>query len=140
MKDLVNNTESVYTYDISGRFLRISQSDGISISPGYDILNRVTAYTYDNRGNISQMTVDGVTYTYTYDSLNQLVSVTTNNDSFTATFTYDAAGIRTQKNVHGVVTEYFLDGSTILAEEGEQFLCPDSRRHRTDPCLVGCSR
>ena len=34
-----------------------------------------SSYTYDVLGNISTMTVDGVKYTYTYDALNQLKSV-----------------------------------------------------------------
>ena len=274
--DLVNNAKTVYTYDISGRLLRISQTGGKSISTGYDILNRVTElnyqfagqtktvsfgygkdgqkgkstllsgaeqtvtydnlgretsskvgdltreieylgvsgkrtttlpetlsykyngttlleteYAYDTRGNISQMTVDGVTFIYTYDSLNQLTGVTgsngysasytynvggnitsktVGNDHFTygytdtnwkdklksynghdidydemgnptdnylgeltwegrkllsikktdntvINYTYNADGIRTKKTVGSNTTEYFLDGSTILAEK-----------------------
>ena len=65
-----------------------------------------TSYAYDNRGNISQMTVDGITYTYTYDSLNQLTGVTTSDDSFTATYSYDNGGNITSKTVNGITTPY----------------------------------
>lgn len=181
--DLVNNEKTLYTYDISGRLLRISQTGGKSISTGYDILNRVTQlnyqfagqtqtvsygygkdgqkgkstllsgaeqtvtydnlgretsskvgdltreieylgvsgkrtttlpetlsykyngttllemeYAYDTRGNISQMTVDGVTFIYTYDSLNQLTGVTGSN-GYSASYTYNAGGNITSKTV-----------------------------------------
>ena len=190
--DLVNDVTTCYTYDISGRPLRSTQSDGKSISTGYDILNRVTsvnyqfagesytasygygadgqkgtstlisgdthtatydslgretasivggrltrgitywnvggnktttlpqtlsytqggstllstAYTYDSRGNIATMTVDGVTWSYTYDSLNQLTGVTTSDNSFTASYSYDNGGNITSKTVNGVTTTY----------------------------------
>ena len=67
------------------------------------------AYTYDVRGNIATLTVDGVTYTYTYDSLNQLTGVTTSDNSFTATYSYDAGGNITSKTVNGVTTAYGYD-------------------------------
>ena len=65
-----------------------------------------TAYTYDNNGNISTMTVDGVTYTYTYDSLNQLKTVSTSDNSYTASYNYDNGGNITSKTVNGVTTAY----------------------------------
>ncbi len=65
-----------------------------------------TSYTYDVRGNIYQMTVDGVTYTYTYDELNQLTEVETSDNSFTATYSYDNGGNITSKTVNGVTTAY----------------------------------
>ncbi len=71
---------------------------------GTTLLN--VAYTYDVRGNIATLTVDGVTYTYTYDSLNQLTGVTTSDDSFTASYSYDDGGNITSKTVNGVTTPY----------------------------------
>ena len=68
-----------------------------------------TSYTYDVRGNIHQMTVDGVTYTYTYDSLNQLTAVETSDNSFTASYSYDNGGNITSKTVNGVTTTYGYD-------------------------------
>ena len=65
-----------------------------------------TAYTYDSRGNIATMTVDGVTWSYTYDSLNQLTGVTTSDNSFTASYSYDNGGNITSKTVNGVTTTY----------------------------------
>ncbi len=190
--DLVNNEKTLYTYDISGRLLRISQTGGKSISTGYDILNRVTAinyqfagqsktvtigygkdgqkgtstllsgatetatydnlgrettykvgnltssttytnvgntgkrttvlpatltytqnstpllstsYTYDVRGNIATMTIDSVTYTYTYDSLNQLTGVTGTN-GYSASYTYDNGGNINYKIINGTTIDY----------------------------------
>ena len=73
---------------------------------GTALLN--TAYTYDNNGNISTMTVDGVTYTYTYDSLNQLKTVSTSDNSYTASYNYDNGGNITSKTVNGTTTNYRL--------------------------------
>ena len=65
-----------------------------------------TAYTYDNNGNIAATTVDGVTYTYTYDSLNQLKTVSTSNNSYTASYSYDNGGNITSKTVNGTTISY----------------------------------
>ena len=39
------------------------------------------------------------------------------NSGTTNSYLYDANGIRTRKTVGGVTTDYFLNGSTILAEK-----------------------
>lgn len=67
-----------------------------------------TEYAYDTRGNISQMTVDGVTYTYTYDSLNQLTGVTGTN-GYSASYIYDNGGNIDYKIINGVTTDYEYD-------------------------------
>lgn len=54
----------------------------------------------------------GKTLTWTGRRLDSL----TQNGS-TNTYLYNADGIRTQKTVNGTATEYFLNGSTILAEK-----------------------
>ena len=71
---------------------------------GTTLLN--TAYTYDNNGNIATTTVGGVTYTYTYDSLNQLKTVSTSDNSYTASYSYDNGGNITSKTVNGTTISY----------------------------------
>lgn len=71
---------------------------------GSNLLN--VNYTYDAVGNISTMVQDGVTYTYTYDSLNQLTAVATSDNSYTATFSYDNGGNLTSKTVNGQTYTY----------------------------------
>ena len=63
-------------------------------------------YTYDAVGNISTMVQDGVTYTYAYDSLNQLTAVATSDNSYTAAFSYDNGGNLTSKTVNGQTYTY----------------------------------
>ena len=60
----------------------------------------------DDNGNITSMTVDGVIYTYTYDSLNQLKTVSTSNNSYNAIFYYDNGGNITSKTVNGTTISY----------------------------------
>ena len=83
--DLAIGRKTVYTYDESGRLLR-------TLQPGYS--------------DISTMVQGGVTYTYTYDSLNQLTAVATSDNSYTAAFTYDNGGNLTSKTVNGQTYTY----------------------------------
>ena len=71
---------------------------------GSNLLN--VNYTYDAVGNIATMVQDGVTYTYTYDSLNQLTAVATSDNSYTAAFSYDNGGNLTSKTVNGQTYTY----------------------------------
>lgn len=79
-----NGTYAEYTYDNLGRKTGISTMYG-SVTYAYDILGRMTAvtdkngnvttYEYDSNGNRSAMKYpNGITVSYTYDSLNRLVA------------------------------------------------------------------
>ena len=50
------------------------------------------AYTYDNRGNITSETRNGLTATYVYDALGQLVRVNDPHENATWIYTYDRGG------------------------------------------------
>ena len=50
------------------------------------------AYTYDNRGNITSETRNGLTTTYVYDALGQLVRVNDPHENATWVYTYDCGG------------------------------------------------
>ena len=69
------------------------------------------AFTYDPNGN---MTSDG-TKTYEWDAANGLVAVK-QGGSTVASYTYNAAGIRTSKTVGGVTTSYMLEGANVVEE------------------------
>ncbi len=194
LKDLANDRQTLYTYDVTGRLLRAFQPGISDIFTSYDVMNRVTAttykfggdsktvsfnygddgrkadstllsgatrrteydvlsretkmtiggltrniaylnvsgnrtttlpssvtyqygnnasfvasYTYDDLGNISTMTVDGVKYTYTYDALNQLTGITSSDNSYTATYTYDNGGNILSKTINGTTYNYVYD-------------------------------
>ena len=50
------------------------------------------AYTYDNRGNITSETCNGLTTTYVYDALGQLIRVNDPHENATWVYTYDCGG------------------------------------------------
>ena len=50
------------------------------------------AYTYDSRGNITSETRNGLTTTYVYDALGQLVRVNDPHENATWIYTYDRGG------------------------------------------------
>ena len=50
------------------------------------------AYTYDNRGNITSETRNGLTTTYVYDALGQLIRVNDPHENATWVYTYDRGG------------------------------------------------
>ena len=66
------------------------------------------AITYDGIGNM--LTYNGATYTWMGRELRKIAS-----GSNTYSYKYNADGIRSSKTVNGTTTEYFLNGSQILA-------------------------
>ena len=67
--------------------------------------------TYDNIGN--PINYLGNTMSWTGRTLDSIVKA----DGTSISYTYDLDGIRTKKVVNGVTTEYFVNGSTILAQK-----------------------
>lgn len=69
------------------------------------INDRTYDYTYDVRGNITQISLNGnVVATYTYDEFDQLISETKNG--VTTTWTYDAGGNILTKSHGDTIIEY----------------------------------
>ena len=95
-----------YSYNAKGDVIRTEQTrEGLADETGvfeyeYDSLNRLTGvsrdnsqlrqYTYDAFGNRTSKLENGVTTSYTYNALNQLVSMSDNMD--TTAFRYDNRG------------------------------------------------
>ena len=93
------------TYEnVSGNRTTTLPASVVYTGNGNTLLN--VSYTYDAVGNIATMVQDGVTYTYTYDTLNQLTAVTTSDSSYTAAFRYDNGGNLTSKTVNGQTYTY----------------------------------
>ena len=90
--------------NVSGNRTTTLPASVIYTGGGNTLLN--VSYTYDAVGNIATMVQDGVTYTYTYDSLNQLTAVATSDNSYTAAFNYDNGGNLTSKTVNGQTYTY----------------------------------
>ena len=127
--DPVANKTITYTYDEGGNILQKNEyeyttsdtlgSSGFVIFYAYDSewKDLLTSYgglsiTYDEIGN--PLTFDDTTLTW--ECGRKLSSMTFPN-GVTASYKYDANGIRTQKTVGSRTTEYFLEGSTIVAQK-----------------------
>jgi|GEM_PF-6385730 len=117
-----------YTYDAAGNMLTASSYNGSKLQMTYDSLNRVTqviqtlpsgyqatiGYSYDANSNRIGMATPWGNFTYAYDALNRLTSVT-NPQSHTFTFSYDADGRRTQMVApNGVTTVYTYDNASRI--------------------------
>lgn len=101
-KILGNGAYSTYEYNTSGEILKLVHYD-----PSGDVISYFY-YTYDAAGNrLSRKTIEGVE-SYTYDSLNQLASVTY-PDGTTVEFVYDAMGNRLTVTDKGTVTRYTVN-------------------------------
>ena len=84
--------------------------------------DKTTAYTYDDRGNISSVTANGSTTTYVYDNLGQLTRENNQAAGKTWTWTYDTAGNILSKSENAYTTGSLgtaLDTITYL------FFCKD---------------
>jgi RHS repeat-associated protein len=82
--------------------------------------NRVTSFDgytlqYDADGNLTSKTKSGVwQQTFTWNTIGQLVAVSTNGAS--TTFGYDGEGRRVRKTHNGVTTRYLWDDEDLIAE------------------------
>ena len=121
-----------YTYDALHNRKTGGASDALYV---YDLLqippatyapaNELNQYTtvveggvphspvYDDNGNLE---TPRSTLSLTFDVESRLASATTPTD--TLNFDYDAFGVRRQKTVNGVATDYVLDGLQVVAEYG----------------------
>jgi RHS repeat-associated protein len=111
-----NTWELKFSYDRYGNRLSQIPVAGKASMPMNGVLvdattNHITSasYAYDAAGN---MTSDGL-YNYAYNAVGQMLSVTpVGSSTATASFSYDAAGLRVVKNS----TVYVYSGRKVIAE------------------------
>ena len=124
----VQNKSIEYVYDGGGNLLArkeyaytTGELGGVmnTVSYGYsgswkDLLTSYngTAISYDTIGN--PLTWRGG-LSFTWQNGRQLS--TAQKSGLSLSYRYNASGIRTEKTVNGVTTEYYLDGSSIVAEK-----------------------
>ena len=118
---------STYTYDGLGR-LTSETNNGTRKAYGYDLNNNILAegLTYDENGKLTAVNGAQIDYdemgnpttykgnTFVWEQGRKLASGTMNGKSFS--YRYDGNGMRYKKVVNGATTEYYLNGSQILAE------------------------
>jgi hypothetical protein len=108
-----------YQYDAFGNRMR-KTSDGIETIYSYNEADQLiskreaeseTTYTYDRRGNITTMCVDGNTSKrFVYSAANRLDKVI-DSSGLASEYIYDAAGQRVKEIIGNVETEYIVDHS-----------------------------
>ena len=108
-----------YQYDAFGNRMR-KASDGIETIYSYNEADQLiskreaeseTTYTYDRRGNITSMCVDGNTSKrFVYGAANRLDKVI-DSSGLVSEYMYDAAGQRVKELIGNVETEYIVDHS-----------------------------
>lgn len=108
-----------YQYDAFGNRMR-KTSDGIETIYSYNEAEQLiskreaeseTTYTYDRRGNITTMCVDGNTSKrFVYGAANRLDKVI-DSSGLASEYIYDAAGQRVKEIIGNVETEYIVDHS-----------------------------
>ncbi len=93
--DKDNNTIKQYSYKDNG------------IEDTVDFMNQ-----YDDKGKITALSYNGLSQFYIYDSNDQLVRVNSELDqSYTSTYTYDARGNVTSKNIYDHTTDENITSS-----------------------------
>lgn len=125
------NKTITYTYDLNGNILNKKEyqyttdeslenkSTINTITYKYESQNykdQLTSYNeksilYDETGNVISYNNN----TYAWQDGNKLQGIT--NDNNTITYKYDENGIRTQKNINGVTTNYYVDGTKVIFEQ-----------------------
>jgi RHS repeat-associated protein len=107
--------QSGYTYDEAGHLIEVAQQKGTGSSIDADADTSVVSYEYDEAGNRTRATDDSsFDVSYTYDSSNRLVS---SYDAITGkhqTYTYDADGNLSSRDMGGETWWYAYDAECRL--------------------------
>jgi RHS repeat-associated protein len=111
-KTLGNGVYTLYVYDNGGNVTRL-----LNLRADSSVLSRFD-YTYDASGRQSSMTTLDGTFTYSYDPLGQLTSVTYPNGHIVS-YDYDAAGNRIEVDDNGVVTSYVTNNLNQYTAVGD---------------------
>jgi RHS repeat-associated protein len=118
--------DTAYEIDGADNIRQVTETKkGVAQTVNHDVNNRnqvITldgqTLTYDNNGNLVQMTGSGTTTSYIYDYKNQLVKVI--GAGTQVEFVYDALGRRVQKKAvyssSSDVTRYVYDGQQVIEE------------------------
>ena len=106
-----DSSVTTYTYDLDNKLLSSAETVNGSTA--------VTTYTYDQNGSLTQKQTPEKTYTYAYNPLGTLASVTDSTGS-AAYYTYDGNNIRQSKRIvsgeSDATTQYINDGGNVIAE------------------------
>ncbi|WP_444994436.1 putative Ig domain-containing protein [Aliikangiella sp. IMCC44359] len=129
--------KTTYEYDAVGNRTSVIHSNANITSYVYDELNRLTQiqekqsddtligqfdYTLHATGRRTKITeLNGRVSDYTYDDIYRLTNediIDSINGNYTAAYTFDKVGNRTQSIINGVTTAYTYDNNDRLTQEG----------------------
>jgi RHS repeat-associated protein len=108
----------VYTYDSLGRLTAITRGNGADTSLGYNSVDLVSALTQDFTNSSSDVTWD-----FTYDAANSVLTRTATNDSYTS-----HPGVQTQTYVTNGLNQYSSLSGTSFSYDGRGNLTSDGTR------------
>ncbi len=104
-----NNLKTTYEYDNINRITKITTTNNDSAINTFE-------YEYDNNGNTTKEIRNGAVTSYSYDSLDRLISVTY-GDGTSVSYEYDALNNRTKETYsNGDVKDYVYDEKYQLKE------------------------
>jgi RHS repeat-associated protein len=120
-KDVALGKTSEYAYDIGGNLLTIKENGAAKHNFNYSNASwqdQLTAFdgkalTYDVVGNLTMY--DGLTYAWQKGG--ELAGVSGNG--LTASYKYDYSGLRAEKTVNGLITQYLWAGDLLISQSDE---------------------
>jgi RHS repeat-associated protein len=105
-KSFANGTYETYSYDSRSRV------EWIKLFNSSNQLLSQHQYTYDPSSNVLTRTDNGVTTTFGYDDIGQLISES--RPGYSASYTYDKNGNRLTRTLNGVTEVYTYDAADKL--------------------------
>ncbi len=130
-----NGNRTNYVYDGRNRLTRLSTTDSSS-----EVLQQFD-YTLHPTGRRTQIDeANGRSTSYGYDVLYRLTSESISdavNGDYTASYSYDAVGNRTQSVIDGVTTAYSYDENNRLTQQGGTVYSYDSQGNTLSETLDG---
>jgi len=107
-----------YQYDANGNRVSVSfgkEKTDYAYQPGTNRLSKIgdVSLKYDSVGNL----IEDARFIYSYNDRNRLDKATNKETGETASYTYNALGLRTSKTINGKTTYYIYNPNSMLAAE-----------------------
>lgn len=115
----ISGSEITYTYDSYGNALTIGDNEYTYTGNGQlasktDVAGNEISYTYNSDYQLTGITTDGASVSYSYDKYGRIETVTDGEGNVTS-YTYDNVGnLETVTYPNGVVTTYGYDSTNLI--------------------------
>ena len=113
--DAVSGVTTAWTYGAMNQVLTVQVGTGEAVAYTYDLNGNLlsdghAAYTWTDDSRMATMTVDGTTWSYTYNALGYRDSASDGTDTYT--FRYDASGNLLAQYRNGAAYQIYIQGAT----------------------------